>query len=159
MLIREKKWEFGNVVLYPHDLASLSPRQWITDTVIEFQYEVLEQEFPNFGYIRPGILHFLALADRSMDLSGVLPLPLLTRDVVFLPINDHSDMQSAGGSRWSLAVFEAQSSTFYYYDSKDESNLGPAERTCQRFHEILLDKGQPSRKLYGDDLHELSMLI
>jgi Ulp1 family protease len=135
------------VILYPHDLDSLSPRAWITDTVIEFLYEVLEIEFPNFGYIRPGILHFLALADRSMDLSGVLPVHLLTRQIIFLPINDHSDVHSAGGAHWSLAVYEAQSSTFYYYDSLDESNLGPAQRTCQRFHEILLDKGQnqPSR--------------
>ena len=134
------KWEWGNIVIYPQDYLSLDQHQWITDTIIEFWYEWLEQE-DHWGYLRPALVHWLAHA--VMDGSFVPPQKTLDRPLVFIPINDNED-DAPGGTHWSLAVFHRSSLSFYYYDSLGDYNLNTAKRTCKRLASWLV-KGDVGR--------------
>ncbi|KAI9592569.1 hypothetical protein BDF19DRAFT_205456 [Syncephalis fuscata] len=56
---------------------------------------------------------------------------------VFLPINNHTRLDSSGGSHWSLLVYTRHTDTFYYYDSMNISNLSAARNMAAKAAIVL----------------------
>jgi len=58
-----------------------------------------------------------------------------------MPINDHEDTESVGGSHWkhgrSLLVFLKEQKVFLHYDSLRGSNFLRAKRTAIKFGKLL----------------------
>ena len=135
------KWEYKNVILYPQDVSSLQSEEWLTDSIIEFYYEYLESRFPSLGFLRPAIVHLLCHAHHS-DLDSVLPKQDMSKDLVFIPINDN-DCEQVGGTHWSLAVFHRKSMAFYYYDSLHNFNLKTAQESCKRLSQWICKGTMP----------------
>ena len=130
--------EFGDVNVHLNDLQSLEPGCWITDAVIEFFYEWLEstkykdsiQSKNTFGLLRPAIVQWLAHSPPQSLPESALPLQSLSKNLVFIPINDNTALNNVGGTHWSLAVYSRPNHTLYYYDSLGNYNLKTAQRNC-----------------------------
>lgn len=59
------------------------------------------------------LISMLAEADPASLEELLRPLDLAAYQHIFLPINDHEDADSAGGSHWGLLVFSRASNTFF----------------------------------------------
>ena len=125
MLFDEKMLLFHDCQLYNHDLESLRNQKWITDSIIEYHCELLENElFPNstFAFVKPALVFLISSSSLSpLELSSMLGPVLNNKSVIFLPIND--GVEGASGSHWSLLIFSRPENTFFYYDSMGTSGI------------------------------------
>ena len=53
-------------------------------------------------------------------------------------VNDHSNPLAAGGSHWSLLVFDNKLGCFVHYDSSANGNGGAAEKLARKLHPHLV---------------------
>jgi sentrin-specific protease 8 len=60
--------------------------------------------------------------------------------LVFIPVNDCTNIDSGGGSHWSLIVFSRIYSKFMYFDSAGRYNLLAAQNTVQKISKVLMPK-------------------
>lgn len=58
-------------------------------------------------FVHPGSIFMSQFVDSEhlAQILGTLATDLAACDLIFLPVNDHADAQSAGGSHWSVLVF------------------------------------------------------
>lgn len=82
---------YGDVQVYRHDLETLSPGEWLNDTIIEFHLERLErdefkEEKQSIHFLRPGIAYFLASYADPTELG----IDLKCYDLVVIPVNNNS---------------------------------------------------------------------
>jgi hypothetical protein len=102
------KYSYGNVQIFKHDLDSLEPLQWyqkhahcigiqstiifrITDTIIEFYYELLENKFKNcsLAFMRPAIVHLLSHSSCTFG-DDVAPNEISKMDSIYIIIIENS---------------------------------------------------------------------
>jgi sentrin-specific protease 8 len=89
-------------------------------------------------FMNPSTMILLAFIEDPHELAEALSdLQLSKRDLVFIPINNNSDVTQAGGSHWSLLIFERHHNTFYYLDSAHEMNRLPASHTAAKLVPLL----------------------
>ena len=139
--MRKSILQYGDVQLYPSDLLLLEAGEWLNDTVIEFYYEYLERSLNNSEilFLRPCIV-YLIIQSKTADLDGiqgVLPT-LKTRRLVFMPLNDNQG-NKAGGTHWSLLVYDRMTSNYYHYDSAGSSNWIVAKELVKKLKLITGD--------------------
>ncbi|KAJ3146696.1 hypothetical protein HDU86_008440 [Geranomyces michiganensis] len=128
-----------DVVLYPADLHSLADGGWLTDSIIEFHCEYLEDLVQNESmmFLRPLLVTLVTQSAGSVKaLEPVMPAKLGDKELVFLPVND-GDGRTGGGTHWSLVVFCRAVQTFYIYDSMGSHNYWHANKTNTRFSELF----------------------
>ncbi|KAJ9064683.1 SUMO1 sentrin specific peptidase 8 [Entomophthora muscae] len=128
-------------VLRKSDIESVNEGNWLTDAVITFFYTYLEQSPSNTGLhgillLEPSMIHLLRQSTYPASLQGVLPNALYDANYVFLPVNDHLS-HTAGGNHWSLLVYSRPNSSFFYYDSYNNSNYHHAKNTAECFIHFL----------------------
>lgn len=126
-------YAFDSVVLYQHDLDSLGPCSWITDSVLEFWLEYITKD-TEIGYLGPSIVHLIRDSSQKIPIE-FLDAHALQSKVLLVPINDHQG-EDSGGSHWSLAVYLGEK--WLYYDSLPcNKNTLLAKRTCKKVNEYL----------------------
>ncbi|KAJ3338372.1 hypothetical protein HDU93_009608 [Gonapodya sp. JEL0774] len=139
---------YGDAVVRSQDLASVKNPSYLTDAVIDLWFELLE-DFParrdanahvSFHFLRPSISHLMTYISDARYLQQALP-KVDFQTAVFIPVNNNADVNSAGGTHWSMLVFFRPSKTFYYYDSARNMNKAFAIRTIQKVKESLLPGG------------------
>ena len=62
----------------------------------------------------------------------VQDLNLPSRKLIFIPVNDCSNIDLGGGSHWSLPVYHQADKSFYYYDSSGSYNLNNAKQLANK---------------------------
>ncbi|KAI8352136.1 hypothetical protein EDC96DRAFT_610143 [Choanephora cucurbitarum] len=133
---------YHDVVIRQSDLDTLSPGQWLNDTMIEFHMEFLERTFvpkdANYLFLRPGMVHLLTYSEGDvMQLESVLPANLDSYEAIFIPVNDGKPHEAYSGTHWALLVYLKSIHSFFYYDTLKYNNLRDAELTSKRLRPLL----------------------
>ncbi len=137
-----KLYKYGDDIVDSIDLDSLQPEAWVTDGVIDFQQAVLRDENEDFGYLGAKQVQLLTeLTANSMSDNAKTINELQKKDAVFIPLNNARG--DATGSHWALAVYDTESSTFFYLDSclKDDQEDSPmlqiAKEKCAKLFDFF----------------------
>merc|ERR1712179_756577 len=69
--------------------------------------------------------------------KAVKELKLNEKDYIFFPVNDNKELDSEGGSHWSLLVYASDEKHrgFYHYDPLGSANLQHATELMERLSE------------------------
>ncbi|KAF7667930.1 hypothetical protein LDENG_00041630 [Lucifuga dentata] len=140
---------YQDSLLRRSDVSLLEGPYWLNDQVIGFAFEYFANElFKSLGdtiiFISPQVTQFIKCVSYQGDLAVFLePLNLASRRWVFLAVNDNSN-QTAGGSHWSLLVYQKDSVNFSHYDSQNGSNSVHARRIASKLEPFLLCPGRKS---------------
>ena len=115
--------------IYAADAALLRARGWLNDSLLSFAGQHLQHRVhagdQALLFVAPGAVQVLQFEEDADDLrASVLGLGLAGRRVVFLPVNDCTDLErtEAGGTHWSLLVWVACFQAFLHFDSHDDAN-------------------------------------
>ncbi|KAI8917610.1 hypothetical protein DFJ77DRAFT_457055 [Powellomyces hirtus] len=130
-----------DITLYPCDVAKLEDGEWLTDSLIEWHYEWLENAVGGSSstilFLRPLMVTMLAQYEGDVwDLQPVFPPRLDTREIVFMPINNGSGL-TGGGTHWSMVMYHAPSKIFYCFDSMGRMNQSAAEHAMEKLTALL----------------------
>ncbi|CAI2377799.1 unnamed protein product [Moneuplotes crassus] len=94
---------------------------WVTDQVINFFYEYLNeyfQEGDKIKFLDPACVALMYHMTEIESLFEVfMPLKLDKADVIFCPINDNQSPFKTGGTHWALLVYLKATDSFHYFDS------------------------------------------
>lgn len=114
----------GDLIVHPRDHELLCGPHWINDVIISFIFQYYRDEiYKNQGsfvsYVPPDITQIIKMLDSEEEISSfVAPLRLDNKELIFFPINDN-DQDQAGGTHWSLLVFDKCQGRFLHYDSQE----------------------------------------
>lgn len=138
---------YQDSLLRRSDVELLDGPHWLNDQVIGFAFEYFTTErFRCLGdklcFISPEVTQFIKYATSQEELAIFLePLMLGSRRWVFLAVNDNSN-QTAGGTHWSLLLFQRDNSRFSHYDSQSGSNSLHARRIAAKLEAFLGVRGK-----------------
>lgn len=133
---------YQDSLLRRSDVSLLEGPHWLNDQVIGFAFEYFAVErFKSLGdavgFISPEVTQFIKCASCQEELAVFLePLRLESRRWVFLAVNDNSN-QAAGGSHWSLLLYQRDSGHFSHYDSQSGGNATHARRIAAKLQAFL----------------------
>lgn len=136
---------YQDSLLRRSDVSLLDGTHWLNDQVIGFAFEYFTLElFKSLGeavcFISPEVTQFIKCVSCQEELSLFLePLRLESRRWVFLAVNDNSN-KTAGGSHWSLLLYQRDSGHFSHYDSQRRGNAKHARRIAAKL-QAFLDAG------------------
>ena len=140
---REGAVSLGDVFLRPTEILLIHAPNWLPDTVIAFwvEHATLIKYKPimqNVVLLPPSICFLLAQSQPDQVPDILKSLHIQGKDYILFPTNDHSSITTAGGSHWSLLVFERKSGKFRHYDSSQgRSSRLAATRLFRQVHETL----------------------
>ncbi|XP_076879871.1 sentrin-specific protease 8 [Brachyhypopomus gauderio] len=133
---------YQDSLLRRSDVSLLDGPYWLNDQVIGFAFEYFAADrFKSLGetvcFISPEVTQFIKYASCEEELSLFLePLRLASRRWVFLAVNDNSN-QTAGGSHWSLLLYQRHTGHFSHYDSQSGGNSLHAQRIAAKLETFL----------------------
>ncbi|KAI1812801.1 hypothetical protein GGS20DRAFT_556440 [Poronia punctata] len=119
---------------------------WLEDTNIALYFELLSQELlPNDlkGHVillNPSVAFYVMHSSSIDNINAVLP-DLSSASCIFVPINNNTNLDSTGGSHWSLLLVDCQSRTSTHYDSLNGANNAWAERASKVLGDLLFGSG------------------
>lgn len=114
---------FNHTLLREDDVNLLTGPHWLNDQIISFNLEYLEtvvyKNENNILFISPEVVQCLKLTPDAESIF-LDPLNAKEKSFIFLPLNDNVEDQ-VGGNHWTLLAFSRPESTFFYYDSMQNS--------------------------------------
>ena len=124
---------YHDSLVHKSDLRLLEPNQWLNDRIIGFVYDYFEHDLfkhlaDKVAFVNPSSVQLLKMCSSLDEAKMCLlePLELKDKEVVFLPLNNNTELSKAGGTHWSLLVFFKHDTTFKHYDSCMGSNSNQA---------------------------------
>lgn len=132
---------FYDSIIRQSDVDILEGPHWLTDTLIGFYFEYLlnvaYKDETRLLFIGPEVTQCLKVS-QCQELGVFLdPLQVEKRTFIFLPVNDCTQVESPGGSHWSLLVFCKNEDTFFHFDSSSGSNYGHAKQLATKLSKYL----------------------
>ncbi|XP_006013951.1 sentrin-specific protease 8 [Latimeria chalumnae] len=133
---------YNDSLLRHSDVSLLDPPKWLNDHIIGFTFEYfatdLFQDFcSSVCFIGPEVAQFIKCATSQEELAIFLEsLDLPHKKLVFLPVNDNLN-QVAGGTHWSLLVYNRDRGGFGHYDSYSGSNTHHARQIVEKLEPFL----------------------
>ncbi|KAL5581176.1 hypothetical protein UlMin_013618 [Ulmus minor] len=128
----EKILSYNDVVLRREDLDILSGPNFLNDRIIEFYFSYLASSNPSDDIllVPPSISFWITnFPDKDSLKDFVEPLNLPDKRLVLFPVNDNNDVSvAAGGSHWSLLVYERKTNLFVHHDSNGGMNKWQARK-------------------------------
>lgn len=124
---------YENFQLHESDVHLLIDDQWLNDIVIGFYMEYLNTHvFKNNSkvyFVTPQVVQCI----KECNVEDIIVfLDPLVKDknysYIFFPLNDQEQLQSVGGTHWSLVVYSAQDRRLYHMDSIWDSNEKQARK-------------------------------
>ncbi|XP_022080993.1 sentrin-specific protease 8-like [Acanthaster planci] len=143
----QKVLSYHDTLLRKSDLSLLDGAKWLNDKLIGFVFEYFEfDKFQSLtgkvAFVSPEVTQCIKLS-RDEEVAVFLePLDLSSKDFVFLAVNDHHMETTAGGSHWSLLIYDRAGNKFSHYDSSGSSNQGAAMILCCKLHPFLKVSGE-----------------
>ncbi|RHZ88236.1 hypothetical protein Glove_25g7 [Diversispora epigaea] len=103
--------------------------RWLNDKCIDLYLEYLEHTIvpqerfkADIFFLRASMTFFLSNIDKS-NISIYSPPELKSASIIFLVVNNNSDVSRAGGgTHWSLLVYVRELKLFFQYDSYKSMN-------------------------------------
>lgn len=124
---------YENFLLHESDISLLINDQWLNDSVIGFYMEYLNTDaFKNSSkvyFISPQIVQ--CIKECNVDDIAVFLDPLVKDkhySYIFFPLNDQEQLQTVGGTHWSLVVYGAKDKRLFHMDSIWDSNERQARK-------------------------------
>jgi sentrin-specific protease 1 len=114
--------DFQNIPISRRDMATLRPRQWLNDEVINYFFKLLEQReasaveatWPRCHFHQTNFYTKLAETPAGYKYSEVArwtrKKDVFSKDLIIVPIH-------CNGNHWTLAVINMKQKRFEYYDS------------------------------------------
>lgn len=125
---------YHNSLLRESDVILLNGPYWLNDQIISFYSEYLErnvyEKSTELLFVSPEVVQCLKFFTREEMKIFLEPLKAIEKQFIFMPWNDN-DQVKAGGTHWSLFVFSRPESTFFYFDSINDS--GTSLRSLRSF--------------------------
>ena len=133
---------YYSATLRQEDLMLVSPGNWLNDQVILFYFEYLTHSHcrEDCILIDPCTAFVILIEDDLEDLQESLSqLDFSRKKFVILPVIDHLNRATRGGSHWTLLVMDIQVGAAYYYDSMngDGRNKSNALNILEKFSRVL----------------------
>jgi len=119
---------YHNTCLFESDIELLNDGQWLNDKLIGFMFEYYEYErFSTLAstvcLVSPEVTQFIKLTQALEEVRVFLgPLELWRKELIFFAVNNNQSLLTAGGSHWSLLIYERSTSTFHHFDSSGAIN-------------------------------------
>lgn len=146
-------FSYYDCIIRESDLKILQSNGWLNDAIISFYFVYLEQElFKNHNellFIGPEVTQCLKESPSSEIPIFLDPLEAQHKDFIFMAVNDSG--KSAGGSHWSLLVYNRLENKFYHLDSSSHTNYQPALKLARNVGNYF----SPSSEV---DLEEMTSL-
>lgn len=124
---------YENFLLHESDVQLLLDDQWLNDSVIGFYMEYLNTDvFKNSSevyFVSPEIVQ--CIKECNVDDIAVFLDPLVKDkyySYIFFPLNDQEQLQTVGGTHWSLVVYGTQDKRLFHMDSIWDSNEKQARK-------------------------------
>lgn len=124
---------YENFLLHESDVRLLIDDQWLNDSVIGFYMEYLNTDVfkdnSQVYFISPEIVQ--CIKECNLDDIAVFLDPLVKNkhySYIFFPLNDQEQLQTVGGTHWSLVVYGAQDKRLFHMDSIWDSNEKQARK-------------------------------
>jgi Ulp1 family protease len=139
---------FHDATLFISDVQLLHNEQsWLNDAHIHFYAEHLRHTSSYSALfdqriiqiLPPSLVHLIrdhTLTDTTM-LSAMLPPDVGQFMYTLMPINDHMQPQSAGGTHWSWVVVDHRNARALHLDSQRSGNIRAARYAVERFGKVL----------------------
>ncbi|KAI9924066.1 hypothetical protein ASPWEDRAFT_170398 [Aspergillus wentii DTO 134E9] len=144
---------YYDIRLTREDMQTLK-NDWLTDNIISFWEEYLEQEVlsqhssSNIVLLRPSMSFMILQTPNPHTLREALPNFSRTTHV-FLPINDCRNVTEAeGGTHWSLLLISILDGIAFHYDSLPPGNVWEAREVTMKFGALL---NRPIRFVHLND--------
>ncbi|KAJ3381668.1 SUMO1 sentrin specific peptidase 8 [Chytriomyces hyalinus] len=118
------------------DVHLINGPHWINDAVIAYAFELLLHPSSSI-LMTPAVAHLLVNLDQESALGLSASMSLDKAETVFIPVNDSTELDSPGGSHWSLLVYSRAANAFFYYDSLNKYNISAAKRVQRRFAKLI----------------------
>lgn len=133
---------YNDSLLHESDVQLLESNNWLNDRIIGFTYEYFEQDVyktDKIAFVNPSTVQFLKLCAslEEAKMCFLEPLGLDQKELIFFPINNNRDVNTQGGSHWSLLIFNKSILTFTHLDSCMESNSREALSFYQKYKEFF----------------------
>ncbi|KAJ7331229.1 hypothetical protein OS493_020011 [Desmophyllum pertusum] len=131
------------------DLSLLEEGRWLNDRLIGFVFDYFthnqfKQISDDVVFISPDVTQFLKLG-QGIEIGIFLePLNLPSQKLIFFAVNDNDSKLSAGGSHWSLLMYNRQTNCFHHYDSFSCCNTSAARSLARNVEPFLTAKQSPS---------------
>lgn len=129
------------------DVASLKPRCWLTDNIINFYVEYVEQTMlrpkisglhEKVAVIGPSVVQMLKFLNTN-EFSALDCLKLQSKRLILLPLNDAAINDQ--GSHWSLLVYVKmdckKEPVFFHLDSLNGRNNATCLELCPMLSQYL----------------------
>jgi len=134
---------YGDTTLHQSDVDLLEGDNWVNDNIIAFYFEWLTNErFKEFKeiilFMDPSTIFLTENSEDPEELKTCLvALNLDTKARVFMPINNHTTTETAGGTHWALLVYEREHDRFVYYDSYYSEIIEAARLAAFKIYPLL----------------------
>ncbi|XP_068758762.1 sentrin-specific protease 8-like [Montipora capricornis] len=133
---------FHDSLLRRSDLSLLEEGCWLNDRLIGFifdyfTYNAFKQVSDDVLFISPDVTQFLKLGQGPEIGVFIDPLNFPSRKLIFFAVNDSDSPNSAGGSHWSLLMYDRQRNVFHHYDSFKSHNVSAAKSLAKKVEPFL----------------------
>lgn len=132
----EKMLTFHTVDIFRSDLACVPGKAWLNDSIIHFCFDYFQ--FVAFkdgpaSFVSP-VTAFTVMHEDEEEylISSAKGTRLSSAKFLLLPVNNNVNVTQAGGSHWSLLVYEVTSGRFLHFDSSKGSNRVPAQKLADQ---------------------------
>lgn len=142
---------YNDSLLRRSDVMLIQNNDWINDSVITFWFEYLThakyQAYESrVSLISPEVTQFIKSADsnnsdtKSVVLSVLQSMSLMDKDLILMPLNDHSSRSlTSGGSHWTLITIIRNTivpNTFSFHHL-DSLASGSNEHAAAQIYRVL----------------------
>eukprot|EP01138_Halocafeteria_seosinensis_P003428 gb/GECG01003504.1/.p1 GENE.gb/GECG01003504.1/~~gb/GECG01003504.1/.p1 ORF type:complete len:236 (+),score=29.52 gb/GECG01003504.1/:1-708(+) len=144
---------YGDVTLHADDLQLLDPPNWMNDNLMSFYITYLKRElYPetiaehNCALLEPSVSFWFLQATTEDVVDAIFDLSLHSKDWVFVPISDHTDILTTGGTHWTALVLNIDQAKGFHFDSgqvESTANYNNARAFARKLLEaIYLKNGE-----------------
>ena len=138
---------FVSTNLYRSDVATLSPRTWLNDSIIQFDYDVISTRPQWLGassvarthcrFIGPQLSQLIQYADETEEIVDALTACDVTAScrAIFLAVSNSREHSAVGGSHWSLLVVTETDAA--HFDSANHCNDASARAIAANVSRIV----------------------
>ena len=129
---------FSSQTIYREDVERVADGVWLNDSLLNLYYlyleNIVQKEDCKMLFMAPSTSFWVQMCNSDHDVSeAVNELDLKNKQLIFIPVNDCSNVDCGGGSHWSLLVYHRRiKNTFYAYDSCNQYNLKSAKQLAHK---------------------------
>nr|CAB3265972.1 sentrin-specific protease 8-like [Phallusia mammillata] len=131
---------YHDSLLRNSDVKLLEEGNWLNDNIIGFMFEYFRQELfsrDDILFLDPDFAQLIKLSQNDEALSLLSTVGLNGKCLIFISVNNNRSTTVAGGTHWSLLVYDAALKCFEHYDSCAQTNEDEAKYLAKLLSQAL----------------------